>query len=178
MKIRSLFLILALTLSGCLDPAEDEQTNVIDNRYFNHTLGLSLQFPRNWRVEMNVPHFEDTVAVRADGPQGEEFPPLAALQYFEFDGPEDPRSLMGYYKAYLSEYIKDMQGYQESVFTQNGLELGRVQYSSSVHGTVRTYQEIFFVRRGYLVSVFMADKANRFDGKGEMTSIRESISMY
>lgn len=175
-KILSLIFILgSLFQSGCGTEEDGPARTIQAGAYANSALGLQMTFPAHWTIETDEVFGDVKADIVALAPPVNSFSANVSVIYEGHSGPTAMAEVLPMLRAQMQAQFADLSGYQETILSIDGKEVGQIEYETSMNGHRFRFLVLLFVNRGKDISITFTDKADTFAGNGEFPVVKASI---
>lgn len=171
------FFILAICLVGCGTDEDGPARAIQGGAYSNSALGLKMDFPGTWTIETDKVFGNIKTDIVALAPPVNSFSPNVNVIYEAHSGPTAMAEVLPMLKAQLQAQIADLSGYQESILSIGGKEVGQIEYETTMNRIRFHFLVLLFVNRGNDISITFTDRAENFGTNAEFQTVKASIQI-
>jgi len=179
MKTTSIFIALFMCfLTGCnVSDAPDPRT-ILNRKYDNKTIGLSLQFPTGWVLATDQKIGDQTADLVATSVPTNGLAPNVSVLVSGHSGSSEFSQILPQIRTQLRSAFPDLGNYSDTSFLAEGAPLARVKYTATVNGNSFKFMQILIINRSKDITITYTDAADRFDANQDIPSIDASMRIY
>lgn len=177
-----LFLLLSISLS-CKESnsptvATDDQPSITNQTYTNPNIGLTVSFPADWTMQMNVPVNGYDALLMAEKNIQVNIPPNVTILIEKLDSKPPMDVLLSGVEDLLPDMLENVEIIETSVTEINGYECGEITYTFT-EGTNHIKQQQFYIFNKMFIIImnFSTDKENYSSYQSDFAKIQNSFEL-
>jgi hypothetical protein len=168
--------LVSFILAGCGGTDDADSRSIAGNKYDNPAVGLSLQFPTTWLLQLDHAINGQTVDLFATGPAVAGMTPNVNIGIKAYTGAIDWNQLFPAIHDALQAQFPSLADFQDTVIDLDGVQFGEMKFTMAPNGApLKLMQDLIFTK-GKEIIITYTDGASRFDGNTDLQSIRASMA--
>jgi hypothetical protein len=177
-----LFLLVTIALS-CKNSdtptnATNDQPSINDQTYKNPYIGLTVSFPEDWTMQMNVPVAGYDALLVAEKNIQVNIPPNVIILNEKIDSKPPMDALLSGVEDALPGMLENVEIIEQRIIELNGYECGEITYTFTEGDNQIKQQQLYFFNKIYLIMMnFSTDKENFSSYQSDFSKIKNSIEL-
>ena len=172
-------LFCVLLFAGCNLNDVPDPRSILNNKYDNKTIGLSLQFPSGWILKTDQQigtQKADLVAVSApvNG-----ITPNVNVIFSTHTGTTDLYVILPQVRNQLVAAFPDFANYSDTIYVAgNGAPVGKIKYTATSNGMQLKFLQVYIINKSKDIIITYTDGSGNFDLNTDIPSIDASMNIY
>jgi len=179
MKTATPWLLFCALLAGCNLSDVPDPRSILNNKYDNKTIGLSLQFPSGWVLKTDQLVGTTRVDLLAVSVPVNGITPNVNVIFSAHAGTTDLYVILPQIRNQLVAAFPDFANYSDTVYVAgNGAPVGKIKYTGTSNGLHLKFMQVIIINRSKDIIITYTDGSGNFDLNTDITSIDASMNIY
>jgi hypothetical protein len=174
----SLIISMACKNSDSPTAATDDQPSITNQTYTNPNIGLSVSFPEDWTLQMNVPVNGYDALLVAEKNIQVNIPPSVIILNEKMDSKPPMDALLSGVEDALPDMLENVEIIEKSIIEINGYECGEITYTFTDGENQIKQQQLYIFHKMFVIMMnFTTDKENFSSYQSDFSKIRNSVEL-
>lgn len=164
--------------AGCNVSDPPDPRSILDGKYDNKTIGLSLQFPSGWVLATDQKIESQTVDLMATSAPVNGITPNVSVIFSGHSGTSEMDQILPQLRTQLQNAFPDLGNYSDTSFLEGDSPVARLKYTATVKGNSLKFMQVLIINRSKDIVVTYTDAAGHFDGNQDFGAVDASMEIY